>query len=219
MNDFEALPWFFNRRELQGEVPNVPWIPFPDDVVTTLDADLDFEALNNFFGTFFADSFANNPYANFVDGSGFQQFVAEFLDDYDVQELWTVFAPDNLAMSSLLRDLDWDVFNLSRQQRRDLTTIVLNHIIVGEAITFGNLRCERIYRMSNGSLTTTECGVVQKFQVGTGNLDTDRPFITRPRNVLAINGLVHSVDEVILPFTVPNRPTESPTGFGTIVRV
>lgn len=217
LNDFEPL--LFGRRELQGGVPIVPNIQIPNipnNVVTTID-DLDFVAFNNLFENFFEDNFANNPFANFVDGRGFQQFVAEFLNDYDVQELWTVFAPNNAAIRSLLRDLDWDVLNLSRQQRLQLTNIALYHIIAGEPITFGNLRCGRRYRMSNNGRTRTECqesrGITQKFQVGTGN--TDLPLITRPRNVLAINGLVHSVDEVILPFTVPNRPTEPPTGFGT----
>ena len=82
--------------------------------------------------------------------------------------------------------------------------------------------------MANGGETQTACGLnLQKAQRGPGNDDTNLPLIVA-QNVNACNGIIHGIDEVMLPRSVsrsdpPPAPTtstnESGSDSGEIVNI
>lgn len=92
-----------------------------------------------------------------------------------------------------------------------LTEILLTHV-VGQELSERDLKCSRIIQMLNGEETATECrrvantGRVKKFQVGGGNTVRNLAKIINPDNI-ASNGVVHIVNNVILPdFRFPDIP-------------
>eukprot|EP00534_Pseudo-nitzschia_fraudulenta_P001143 CAMPEP_0201126046 /NCGR_PEP_ID=MMETSP0850-20130426/24391_1 /ASSEMBLY_ACC=CAM_ASM_000622 /TAXON_ID=183588 /ORGANISM="Pseudo-nitzschia fraudulenta, Strain WWA7" /LENGTH=359 /DNA_ID=CAMNT_0047394299 /DNA_START=106 /DNA_END=1185 /DNA_ORIENTATION=+ len=139
----------------------------------------------------------------------FQQNLGEL--ERDNKLLFTVFVPSNTAFENTNQDMDiitgggdFDV----------LSDIVSFHIHVGE-INASQLRCGRKYNMLNGIVSTTECrDSLQKFQVGAGNKENNYkcvlagdgkdcqanyPRIIRPRNILASNGVIHTIDDLMVP--------------------
>ena len=68
----------------------------------------------------------------------------------------------------------------------------------------------RLLFMANGGETQTVCGLnLQKAQRGPDNDDTDLPLITA-RDVSACNGIIHVINEVMLPQTVARSESEPP---------
>ena len=132
----------------------------------------------------------------------------------DVQ--YTVFGPTNAAFNKLsqaTRD-----FLFSDKGNDTLRDIVKYHLVEDRRINYRDLVCDRSYLMTNGENTRTKCGSDKftKFQVGQGN--TIRPQISL-RNIPASNGVLHVVNEVILPEkSTPStkspstaRPSKAPT--------
>jgi uncharacterized surface protein with fasciclin (FAS1) repeats len=111
------------------------------------------------------------------------------LDDLD-DGLWTVFAPAN------------DAFNKAPPIPEDIANVLLGHTISNELIMFDELICTEKTEMTNGKDTRTVCGSGSngdtKYQNGRGNDDNQRPEIT-DNNIIACNGIIHIVSEVILP--------------------
>lgn len=83
-----------------------------------------------------------------------------------------------------------------------LKDLLLLHVVVGRVLDEDDLkdRCGDSLTMANGDQTCTTCKNNKDdiFQVGTGNPDCDLPeiFIF---DIKACNGIVHAIDEVILP--------------------
>ena len=129
---------------------------------------------------------------------------------------YTVFGPTNAAFNKLsqaTRD-----FLFSDKGNDTLRDIVRYHLVEDRRINYRDLVCDRSYLMTNGENTRTKCGSDKftKFQVGQGN--TIRPQISL-RNIPASNGVLHVVNEVILPEkSTPStkspstaRPSKAPT--------
>ena len=121
--------------------------------------------------------------------------LSEAVDDPTA--IFTVFAPTNEAFDAIASVLP----TLTEQ---DVVYVLLYHVTNGEVLA-GDLVCDGEVTMVNELPTTTTCttdgGI---FQVGTGNTDP----LTSPRIVLtdirACNGIIHVVDNVILPAVFPD---------------
>jgi len=128
----------------------------------------------------------------------------------------TVFGPTNDAFIKLGDTTLRRLFNTD-QGREDLTEILFYHIIQGSRLDFHQLNCGQSYTMLNEQPTTSRCraragdninGIWTNFQVGTGNgnnVDNWPELIDW--NKMAVNGVLHVVDEVIL----QNNMTPSPS--------
>ena len=88
-----------------------------------------------------------------------------------------------------------------------LQTELTLHVFVAPIIS---LDFFRLLFMANGGETQTVCGLnLQKAQRGPDNDDTDLPLITA-RDVNACNGIIHVIDEVMLPQPVARSESEPP---------
>ena len=85
---------------------------------------------------------------------------------------------------------------------RTLKDVLLLHFRCGDYLYKYDLkhRCSYLLHMANGDDTRTICrdGTQRLFQKGNGNTDDDRPRIV-DFDKEACNGVIHTVDEVILP--------------------
>ena len=79
-----------------------------------------------------------------------------------------------------------------------IANLLLYHTIPDAKIELKNLVCNASVMMANGENTTTQCLQDGKYQVGSGNLPDDLPLILSS-DILACNGIVHIVDDVLLP--------------------
>jgi len=109
-------------------------------------------------------------------------------DDLNDGGLWTVFAPSNQAFENAPRFA----------ADTDIEFILQGHIIANAAIPLEDLRCTEKIEMLNGKETLTVCRSDVVYQNGGGNADAQRPAIIGP-NVEACNGIIHIIDQVILP--------------------
>jgi hypothetical protein len=120
------------------------------------------------------------------------------LDDRD--ESLTVFAPNDAAfeaISEVLPELTDD----------EIQFVLLYHVADGE-VSVVDLVCESEVEMINGLFTETQClddGSI--FQVGTGNTALNAPRIIQV-DIEACNGVIHVIDNVILP-AAPTAPPSS----------
>jgi Fasciclin domain len=108
------------------------------------------------------------------------------------EEILTVFAPTNDAFEAI------GVETLASLSLEEVTFILQYHAVEGEVLST-DLVCESEVEMANGVVTETQCledGSI--FQVGTGNTEDSRPLIVEV-DIDACNGVVHVVDNVILP--------------------
>jgi uncharacterized surface protein with fasciclin (FAS1) repeats len=101
---------------------------------------------------------------------------------------WTVFAPMN------------DAFEAAPPfpEGTDIGFVLRGHMVPGVAIPFEDLVCTERIEMANGEDTRTVCRDDTTYQKGKGNSDDIRPEIISFNN-LACNGIIHVVDQVILP--------------------
>lgn len=124
--------------------------------------------------------------------------VFDRLDDN--HEHFTAFFPTNDAFVELLEFLHVD--DIRDVPTHKLEDIVLLHFNVGHYLYKSDLkhRCSYLLQMANGDDTRTICKDDGRrlFQKGNGNLDDDRPKIIE-FDKEACNGIIHTVDEVILP--------------------
>ena len=121
----------------------------------------------------------------------------------------TLFAPTVAAFKELPEKLvaaafaDTDITDL-------LTFLLFGHVVLNQEIPFKDLRCGGALTMANGKETTITCTPsidsdgnntgTDTFITGRGNLEV-RPQIIGPDG-LACNGIVHTIDYVILPASV-----------------
>ena len=127
------------------------------------------------------------------------------LDDDLSGGTWTVFAPNNAAFAAIadtLATLDPD----------GVLDVLLFHAVAETAIVSTDLVCDGFVTMANGQDSQTICGTETGtiFQVGEGNLPDLLPAIISI-DIEACNGIVHIVDNVMLPAlsTVPPETGDS----------
>jgi transforming growth factor-beta-induced protein len=106
---------------------------------------------------------------------------------------WTVFVPPDDAFT-VLADV---IATLTNQQLAD---ILLYHAVEG-VVTFNDLKCDKWVYMANGKPSFTFCRGVDKIQLGPGNgpskLNTEPKILAK--DIAACNGLLHAVENVLLP--------------------
>ncbi|KAL3939569.1 MAG: hypothetical protein SGARI_001322 [Bacillariaceae sp.] len=124
---------------------------------------------------------------------------------FDPYQSLTVFAPTDSAFYNIRGTLD----GLSDRE----VDFVLRYHIVDEELFADDLSCSYKYdsfiQMINGLFTETKCYSEAIFQVGTGNDSDDKPRII-DTDIVASNGVIHVVDEVILPEIKPEQPDYKP---------
>ena len=72
------------------------------------------------------------------------------------------------------------------------------HAIQDYVLYASDLKCTRRYEMANGKDSRHVCRGHDVFQKGAGNRDNKRPEIIET-DIRACNGVIHVVDEVMLP--------------------
>lgn len=105
---------------------------------------------------------------------------------------WTVFAPSNDAFANLGGTLDAVLAD-----DKLLTEILLHHIVDREVYS-DQLRCNGKVKMANRKKTRTICVGESVFQAGKGNDWYVMPEIVS-FDMDACNGVIHAVNELILP--------------------
>jgi uncharacterized surface protein with fasciclin (FAS1) repeats len=114
----------------------------------------------------------------------------------------TVFVPTNEAFSRNFNESELNSFMTTTEGKKQLEFVLNTHIIKEtRVITFKSLKCGNDYRMRNDEDTKTECGAIDKFQIGKGNVasvNNKRPKIIQ-RDIRASNGIIQGVNNVILP--------------------
>jgi uncharacterized surface protein with fasciclin (FAS1) repeats len=107
-------------------------------------------------------------------------------------------------------------FNDKRLGSFLLRQIILTHIY-DRKLRFDQLGCNTAYNMLSGVRTVTGCVNTNdnKFQIGEGNLQQSQNFprIIR-KNIKASNGIIHEVNNIILPLYDPfiiDRPSPIPS--------
>lgn len=126
--------------------------------------------------------------------------VFELSDALD-EGTWTVFAPTNEAFSAVadtIADLDPAV----------ILDILSFHAVQGTVVMSSDLVCDGFLTMVNEQDSQTLCEDGSIFQVGEGNSPDMLPEID-PADIPACNGVIHVVDNVMIPGGVL---TDAPTG-------
>merc|ERR1712238_203344 len=125
--------------------------------------------------------------------------------------MFTAFFPTDAAFAAIA-----DVTNtLSDEQ---MATIVKFHIHEGDSIAYEELECKGLLDMANGKTSRTKCDEGKRYQNGPGNhyLDTFPLIIKNSSDIVTCNGIVHTIDAVMLPkISVP--PTSSSSSDTTTV--
>jgi len=135
------------------------------------------------------------------DGSDFSTLcdlvVSNDLAETLSEGTWTVFAPTDEAFSAIeevAEDLD----------DAQILDVLLFHAIPEQVIAFEDLPCQGLTGMANGAASRTKCdlddvtGERIKIQKGAGQIDGLAPQISIP-NIEACNGMVHVVNNVMIP--------------------
>ena len=146
-------------------------------------------------------------------------------DEDELEELYTVFAPNDEAFKALPRKYAEQLLSSTE----NMEWLVLYHSIgvntvAGAVISSDDLDCGELVRMSNGKNTRTVCesgedGAV--YQKGAGNSIADDPKKKKRQgeetaalalfpeiiefDIEACNGLVHVVNNIILPKKLPQQ--------------
>lgn len=115
---------------------------------------------------------------------------------------WTIFAPTNdafAAVAETIAGLDPSV----------ILDILLFHAVQGSAVMSSDLVCDGFLLMANGQESQTICDeeAGSIFQVGPGNSEDALPEID-PADIPVCNGILHVIDNVMLPGGI--FPTEAP---------
>jgi uncharacterized surface protein with fasciclin (FAS1) repeats len=116
------------------------------------------------------------------------------LDDGEI----TFFAPTDEAVSKLVEALGFGIVEEIDEEK--LKNILFYHAVLGKTYDKDKLkeRCGKKMTMANGLKTKTICDDGDIFQSGASNDPEDRPLIVE-FDIKACNGIVHLVNEVILP--------------------
>jgi transforming growth factor-beta-induced protein len=125
---------------------------------------------------------------------------------------FTVFAPTDQAFEELLEVLG--LSSLDDIPLDTLTDVLLYHAVPDKVLESTDVakRCSKLLTMANGMETRTVCRDDHIFQNGAGNDKNDRPKIILT-DIEACNGIIHVVDEVILPsyLNVEDSTTDPPS--------
>jgi len=127
----------------------------------------------------------------------------------DKHEDFTAFFPTDHAFDDLLHYLHVD--DVRDIPSHTLKDVLLMHVNSGHVLWRHDLknRCTHLLTMENGDQTRTICANKDYtrvlYQKGSGNPDNDRPKIIS-FDKEACNGVVHTVDEVILPGYLAPKP-------------
>jgi len=139
---------------------------------------------------------------------------------------YTIYAPTNEAFSKTYKNHntnydDTILVPLTLPQLlsgHDLTKLLLNHIIESnQAVRYEDMICGTKTVMSNGQITKTGCNAEGKvdYVFGRGNDSMHRPTF-RDKNddgKLHCNGIIHTMEYVILPSHDPQQEEEEYTHF------
>jgi len=108
--------------------------------------------------------------------------------------MFTAFFPTDDAFAAI----DVVVKTLSDEE---IANIVAFHFHEGEAIDTKNLECTGKLEMTNGINSRTKCEGGNKYQKGKGNVELDMlPMIIEEMSDIEVcNGIVHTIDAVMLP--------------------
>ena len=118
---------------------------------------------------------------------------AGLVDVLSGDDVYTVFAPVDSAFTTLPPEVGNVIFqNLSL-----LPFVVLSHVVAGEVFSF-DLSCGGQVLMASSAMTNTTCIDDDFYQVGQGNEADDLPKIIST-NEVACNGVIHAIDQVIVP--------------------
>ena len=121
---------------------------------------------------------------------------------------FTLFAPTNHAF----QDLGEHTLNYILGNARVLKDILQFHSI-DEVVKLSDLHCKQLTTMLNGEQSRTVCQNQHIFQKGGGNPRDNMPKITSA-DISACNGVVHKVDQVLLPYHIgapaPTAPKATP---------
>ena len=116
------------------------------------------------------------------------------LDEALGEDIFTVFAPTDDAFGNLpngtVEALLGDI--------PALTNILLFHAVAKEEVFSSDLHCTELIHMANDEKSRTVCRGDKIFQKGAGNSRDAMPEIITT-DLKAKNGLIHIVDEVMLP--------------------
>lgn len=136
--------------------------------------------------------------------------LGRILNEKDGTDGWTLFAPTNDAFNALSDDMARDIFTSEENAK----FVLLNHVVEDLELTSEDLQCTWLLPMANDKDTRTVCINDKAFQNGGGNSDNKRPEIVGA-DYQACNGIVHIVNEVILPTKLPDKnqpkPAQEPT--------
>ncbi|WP_282043142.1 fasciclin domain-containing protein [Winogradskyella flava] len=124
---------------------------------------------------------------------------------------FTVFAPTNDAFTALLNATGLDLNNLSADEEALVTNILLNHVIVGSNITSSDLVSLGSGYVNTGATGPNDANLSLYFDTSNGvvlngqsNVDTNNV------DLMATNGIVHVVNEVIDLPTIATFATTNP---------
>jgi len=127
----------------------------------------------------------------------------------DKHEDFTAFFPTDQAFDDFLQYMHVD--DVRDIPSHTLEDVLLMHVNSGHVLWRHDLknRCSHLLTMENGDQTRTICANKDYtrvlYQKGSGNPDNDRPEIIS-FDKEACNGVVHTVDEVILPGYLAPKP-------------
>ena len=118
---------------------------------------------------------------------------------------WTLFAPTDEAFEKLVLSTQQGD-NPNKLNPNNMSNLLFFHLVENSVLEFNDLICNKWLKMSNEGFTFTHCRGLDKYQVGRGNgLKTesiislkDSPIILK-ENIIACNGIIHSIDTVMLP--------------------
>lgn len=114
--------------------------------------------------------------------------------DFFSNQVVTLFAPTDDAWLTLDRDAIDDLVNCTAA----LNSIFAFHAVFGEEVSSSDLECKETITMANGDESRTVCRDGRAYQKGTSNSREMMPEIVQA-DVYACNGVVHLVDQVMLP--------------------
>lgn len=117
--------------------------------------------------------------------------ICNTISEFGGPSPFTVFAPSNSAFEMLSPALQNAI-----QDPNVLSDILLFHTVESKILA-SDLVCGAAVTMANMKVTTTQCKDDHLFQSGPGNVDALPKIVTTDVN--ACNGVVHVIDQVILP--------------------
>merc|ERR1712238_573373 len=108
--------------------------------------------------------------------------------------MFTAFFPTDEAFAAIA-----SVTNTLNDEQ--IATIVKFHIHEGDAIAYKELECKGLLDMANGKTSRTKCEEGKRYQNGPGNhkSDTFPMIIKNSSDIVTCNGIVHTIDAVMLP--------------------